>query len=143
VAAFSRKSFQRQFRVPGLLAFAARLGGEIVGMLLWYQQGDVAYYHLGAYSQPGYDEEASFVLFPHCFDRLKRAGVRWVNLGAGAGLGADASDGLTRFKRGWTDGSRTAYLAGRIFDREKYQALSASAAPGETDFFPAYRAKTK
>ncbi|HEY0972520.1 MAG TPA: GNAT family N-acetyltransferase [Gemmatimonadales bacterium] len=139
VAAFSRESFAAQLAVPGIVALRAVRGGDTVGMTLWYQQGDVAYYHLGAYSDAGYEAGAAFALFAEAFTHFRGA-VHWLALGAGAGLRADDGDGLSRFKRGWATGTRVAYLCGRVLDPRRYAALvRAAGAEGEEDFFPAYR----
>jgi hypothetical protein len=137
-AAFSPFSLTRQLEVSGLSMFCARHEGEIVGMTLWYTQGDTVYYHLGAYSERGYALRASFGLFWHALEHFTEAGRRRLSLGAGAGLKGDTGDGLSRFKRGWSTGTRTTYLCGRIFDRPLYAQL-AGARGQATDYFPAYR----
>lgn len=132
--AFSFESFRRQMTVPGLVAFAARAAGEIVAMQLWYVVGEVAYNHLAAADETGYALGASYALHDAAIAEL-RSRVRWIHLGAGSGLdGGD--EGLTQFKRGWANGTRTAYFCGRICDPATYARLSASAGGG---FFPAYR----
>src|SRR5262249_25176373 len=123
LSAFSRESFARQLRVPGLVAFRAFRDDETLGMLLWYAQGNRAYYHLGAYSSAGYDLRASFALFSHSIEYFAQQGIAWLNLGAAAGVDADAESGLNRFKRGWSTGTRTAYFCGRIFDQKRYQEI--------------------
>lgn len=138
VAAFSRESFAGQLRVPGCVAFRASLGGETVGMLLWYAQGEVAYYHLGAYSERGYEARASFALFSRAIAEFARRGLRWLCLGGGAGA-SDASSGLGRFKSGWATGTRTAYFCGRVLDREAYARIVAAKGVVPTRYFPAYR----
>lgn len=140
IAAFSAISFERQLEVPGLTAFAARLDDEVVGITLWYRQGSCAYYHLGAYSGRGYELRASFGLFWHAIDHFARTGLRMLDLGAGAGLSSEGDDGLSRFKRGWSNASRTAYLCGRIFDRDAYNALAQARGQADSAYFPAYRA---
>jgi hypothetical protein len=136
-AAFSRSAFAAQLAVPGLVALRARLEEATVAILLWYRQGDVAYYHLGAYSEEGYRSHASFALFWTALKTFRERGVRWLDLGAGAGLGEGAASGLDRFKRGWSTGTRPAYLCGRIFDHRTYEALAGGRA---ARYFPAYRA---
>lgn len=137
-AAFSDQSLTAQLRVPGMIAWRAEAGGETVGMVLWYVQGDVGYYHLAAYSDEGYRLRASFAIFWRALEYFAASGLRWLNLGAGAGLQA-AEDGLTRFKRGWSTGTRTAMLCGRVFDRAEYDALIRARQIGATSYFPAYR----
>lgn len=139
-AAFSRRSLAAQLAVPGIVALRADRGGETVGMTLWYERDDVADYHLGAYSEAGYAHGAASAIFAAALAHF-RDRVRWLALGAGAGVASDGEDGLSRFKRGWATGTRTAYLCGRVLDAPAYAALApghgAGVAPG---YFPAYRA---
>lgn len=140
IAVFSRRSFTRQLQVPGLVVFRAMSEGSTVGMLLWYVMGDVAYYHLGAYSDVGYEFRASFALFSFAIDYFADLRLRWLNLGAGAGTQGTMDDGLSRFKRGWSNSMRTAYFCGRVFDRAKYQEIvSQSVGLPQTGYFPLYR----
>lgn len=143
ISSFSSASFEKQLQVPGMVMFKAMQENRTVGMTLWYVQGDAAYYHLGAYSQLGYDLRASFALFWRVMETFAADGLRWLSLGAGAGAATDAGSeetaGLARFKRGWATGSQTAYLCGRVFDAVRYAALTKAndLAPGS--YFPAYR----
>jgi hypothetical protein len=139
VATFSRAAFARQFEVPGLVVFQALYRGAPVGMLLWYVQNEVAYYHLGAHNALGYRLGSSFALFWRALECFRDNGLQWLDLGAGAGVSADGSDGLTRFKRGWATGTRPAYFCGRIFDRDKYAWIVEAKGVADTAYFPAYR----
>ncbi len=139
ISAFSRTSLGMQLKVPGMVAMRARSDAETVGMLLWYAQDGRAYYHLGAYSNRGYDLRASFALFRYSLDYFAQQGFSWLNLGGGAGSASDAESGLTRFKRGWSTGTRTAYFCGRIFDRARYEQIAKAKGNNATDYFPAYR----
>ena len=139
VAAFSRESFARQLAVPGVVALRAVRDGATEGMLLWYVQGDVAYYHLGAYSERGYELRASFALFQHAMELFARRGLGWLCLGAGAGSAAGGESGLSRFKQGWSTGVRTAYFCGRVLDRDRYDEIALAKGAAPTNYFPAYR----
>lgn len=139
ITAFSRETFAKQLTVPGMVVFRSMVGGETVGALLWYVQGDVAYYHLGAYSQQGYDLRASFALFSKAIEYFSEAGLRWLSLGGGAGVSGSGTDGLSRFKQGWSTGSRTAYFCGRILNRAMYDRLVEKRKIPATQYFPAYR----
>lgn len=138
IPAFSKKAFIKQLRVPGIVAFRAVCEDTIVGMLLWYVQGNVGYYHLGASSDLGYELRASFGLFWFAVDYFAANGLRWLSLGAGAGV-RGSTDGLIRFKRGWSTGTRTVYFCGRIFDQNKYLKIVKAKNIPETEYFPAYR----
>jgi hypothetical protein len=139
IAAFSKDSFRKQLRVPGITAFRAIRGGITAGMLLWYVQGEVAYYHLGAYSDDGYELGASFALFDYAIKFFAERELKWLSLGGGAGIQSQ-EPGLNRFKQGWSTGTRTAYFCGRVFDRAKYQEVVKTLNLPATKYFPAYRA---
>jgi len=139
IPAFSRSAFARQMNVPGIVLFRAVCEEATVGMLLWYVQGKVGYYHLGASSARGYELRASFALFLFAIEYFVANGLRWLNLGAGGGVKNDGTNGLNRFKRGWSTGTRTAYFCGRIFDHARYSEIIRATGTSATDYFPAYR----
>ncbi len=136
--AFSRRCLERQLAVPGLRLFSASAEGRIVGLHLWYVQGDVAYGHLGATNQLGYDLMASYALYAFAIEQL-RPEVRWLALGSSPGRSDDdEADGLKRFKQGWATETRQAYLCGKVLQPEMYSRLSTEAR-AEPRYFPAYR----
>ena len=141
LARFSRASFARQLSVPGLTTFRAVHENQTVGILLFYFTKDTGYYHLGAYSTKGYELDASFALFWTLLQYSANIGLRWLSLVAGAGAEGDNSDVLSRFKRGWSTETRTAYFCGRIFDPISYRKIvSMQQNLIKTTYFPAYRA---
>jgi hypothetical protein len=137
IAQFSPLAFARQLSVPGCTAYAASHAGEICGATLWYVNGEVAYYHLAAYSDRGYELGASFALFWTALADFAKLGIRWAALGAGAGTTA-APSGLTRFKQGCATETRPVYFCGRVLQPETYRRLTRNAPPG-VSYFPAYR----
>lgn len=140
LTAFSANSLRAQLAVPGISMFRAIRSNETVGVTLWYTDREVVYYHLGAYSELGYELEASFALFWRALEFFSSELLQWLDLGAGAGISVkDTADGLTRFKRGWATGTRTAYFCGRIFDQSKYDEAVRIRDVSSTNYFPAYR----
>lgn len=139
-AAFSAVSLTKQIALPGMMAFRAMLGGQTVGMQLWARHGDVACYHLAAYDQAGYDNRASYALTWQALRYWQSEGMAWAHLGGGGGLN-DATDGLTRFKAGWSDTEKTAWIAGRICHPKEYERLLLTSSRGGATFFPGYRSK--
>ena len=136
IKAFSRDAFAAQLETPGLTVLRAVVGGTTVAAHLWYTHGDVATSHLAALSDRGYSLNASYALYDFAIEFFGDK-VRWLNLGAGAGIDGANDDGLTRFKRGWATGTRTAYFCGRVLNPERYDALTAGLP--DTAYFPAYR----
>jgi hypothetical protein len=139
IRTFSKRSFIKQLSVPGVVMFRAVHDGATVGILLWYVQNQIGYYHLGAYSDVGYELRASFILFDHAIKYFASHNVRWLSLGAGAGIKNDTTDGLSRFKAGWATGTRTAYFCGRILNHEAYREILRLKNLPQTKYFPAYR----
>jgi hypothetical protein len=138
IGAFSRSAFLQQLNIPGIVVFRAVHGGSTVGMLLWYVMKHVAYYHLGAYDPVGYELRASFALFLFAIQYFSTTAARWLDLGGAAGVAAsNAMDGLTRFKRGWSTGTRPAYFCGRILNPSLYEQLAKNMPA--SDYFPIYR----
>jgi hypothetical protein len=139
IAKFSARSFAQQFRSPGMRVFRAARGSQTVGILLWLHSGDVAYYHLGACSELGYQVGAAFALFDAALGQFAADGVRWAALGGGAGWRTAIEDGLARFKQGWANARRTVWFCGKILNPGSYEQLVAGRRGQPTEFFPAYR----
>jgi hypothetical protein len=139
IKAFNREAFAIQLSIPGMVMLRADDAQGPVGMHLWYVQGEVAYSHLAAFNDRGYDAMAAYALYWHAITWFTGK-VKYLNIGSGAGVSTDATDGLTRFKRGWANASRPVWFCGRVFDREVYDRLSSERAPAGTAYFPAYRA---
>ena len=135
---FSRAAFAQQLKVPGIVAFRAVDNSGTVGGHLWYIDGDRAYSHLAAFAPAGYAANASYALYAKALEYFPSQ-VRWLDLGAGAGLNTAAEDGLSRFKRGWSNAVRTSYFCGRVLDRQRYDELTRQRCPESTTYFPAYR----
>ena len=138
ISAFSAGSLRKQLQVPGLEMFLAHYNDETVGIMLMYVQGEVAYYHLAAYSEAGYKLRASYALVAHVLNFFAPR-LRWISLGAGSGVHGDPSDGLTRFKNGWATGTRQAFICGRIFNPDLYHDLVRKRGLKGNDYFPLYR----
>jgi len=101
IKAFSRQAFQKQLRVPGMIAIRALESGTLVGAHLWYEQRGVAYSHLAAASERGYELNCSYAIYAAALEYF-RTKVKRIDFGAGAGT-ALADDGLSRFKSGWSN----------------------------------------
>ncbi|MGZ3846364.1 MAG: GNAT family N-acetyltransferase [Flavisolibacter sp.] len=138
ISAFSRAAFEKQLSLPGTVVLRATHNDVTVGAQIYFVQGDVVHCHLGAASQNGYKlgvvPALDFYSIEYFSDK-----VHWLNLGGGAGITSDGTDGLSMYKKGWSTETRTAYFCGRIFDRERYAEIAKAKAIASTDYFPAYR----
>jgi len=138
IQAFSKDIFSKQLTTPGIVMFRALYKDKVVGAHLWCEQGQVAYSHLTAFNVDGYQLNASYALYFNALQDFSKK-LRWVNLGAGAGVSSDGNDGLSRFKKGWSTETRTVYFCGCVFDQMKYREITLAKGVAETDYFPSYR----
>ena len=138
IKAFSRDAFSLQLAVPGIVMLRAIHDDKTVGAHLWYKQDNVIHSHLAASSPLGYDLMTAYALYSAALEMFAGE-ADWINFGAAAGAASDGATGLANFKKGWASETRTAYLCGRILDKQRYdQAVIAANAPNNA-YFPAYR----
>jgi hypothetical protein len=138
IKAFSEKTFEALLSMQNLVMFRAESDGDIIGAHLWLTSGNIGYSHLAAFDSTGYELMAAYALYREAIDFFSNS-LRWLDIGSGAGVNTRSDDGLTQFKRGWTDKSRTAYLCGKILDHSKYSELASDVSASKTSYFPLYR----
>jgi len=138
IRAYSPRAFSVQLAIPGMVVVRARHRGVTVGAQLWFQHQDIAYGHVLAFNQAGYDEGAPYALYWFALEHFMGK-VRWCTMGGVSGTDVALSGGLSQFKRGWATTTRTAYFCGRVFDRAKYDELVLAKGRAPDGFFPAYR----
>ncbi len=138
LSAFSRPAFERLADVEGLTAVAAFVEGVVVSMHLWLADpaSKQGYSLLAATSPEGYRRSAAYAVNDVSLRLL--ADLTCLNLGGGAGLATEQEDGLTYFKRGFSNREVQAYFCGAILDENRYAALSNGMIEAATPF-PAYR----
>jgi hypothetical protein len=144
IQAFSRTAFTKQLSIPGTVVFRAVHNGATVGADWYFLDGEAGYAHLSALSTEGYRVRASYALLWCAIEYfinndLDNRKMRWLNLGSGAGVESNDTDGLSIWKRGWSTGTRTAYFCGRIFHHERYWTIAKAKGISATTYFPAYR----
>lgn len=142
IKAFSQSSFALQLQIPGVVLFRASHNGATVGAHMWFLQGGVAYSHLAAYNDQGYELGAAYALYWTAIQMFKERfarEIRWIDLGGGAGIAMNGGDGLGAFKRGWTTKVKTKYMCGKIIDSDAYKYLTRQGEQMADLYFPAYR----
>lgn len=138
IRAFSRNAFARQLTIPGVVMFRVLHQGTVVAAHLHFLQDRFCYGNLAGISALGQELMASYALYWSEIEYFTGK-ADWIDWGAGAGIKAGASDGLTQFKQGWSTGTRTSWFCGRILNQKRYAELAATAACETTGYFPAYR----
>jgi hypothetical protein len=135
-ASFPDPYFPVLAETPAFTALAAYVEGEVAGMTIWFEHAGVAVYHLAAASELGYANGAAYALNDAAIAHFGAAAV--IDLGGGAGLADDPSDGLFRFKQGFANAETVAHLCGAVLDPATYARLGAGRT-SEASYFPAYR----
>lgn len=135
---FSRAAFIKQLKVPGIVMLRALYQKICVGINLWYTNENRCYSHLAAYDDIGYKIGASYALYWKSLEYFHKR-VEWLDLGAGAGLRNQSSDGLSQFKKGWSNESKSVYFCGKILHHDKYSLLTKNKIFFNNNYFPLYR----
>jgi hypothetical protein len=138
IAAFSRSSFAAQLSVPGMVVLWASYGGEPVAATLYFVHDGVAHGHVLGSTDVGYEHGALYALIWSAIEHFRNS-VRWINLMGVPGAQDVGSEGIRRFKLGWTRQTRTAWLCGRILNLERYAEIVRATGTSQTRYFPAYR----
>jgi hypothetical protein len=138
IKAFSREAFRQQLSLPGVVLFLASRDGAVIGANIWIVQNNVAYAHLLAMDDAGYEMRAAYALTHSALEHM-RGFAKWADLGGNAGAESDSDAGLSSFKSGWATEKRTAFLCGRILQPERYAELTRCTGTEDASYFPAYR----
>ncbi len=138
IKAFSRKSFARLLRIPGIFMLRAVYENTTIGAQIYLLQEDAVHRHLSASSEVGYKIRSSYALDWYSIKYFSDK-ARWLILGGSAGLEQDYTDGLNAYKRGWSTITRPVYFCGRIFNHERYEEIVKVKNIVATDYFPVYR----
>ena len=134
--AFSPEAFARQAAIPGLLALKASVDDRVVAMHWYLISEGVAYAHLVAMHPDAYRVHADAAMLWTAIELLAEK-LSWLDLGAGSA--ADASDGLSQFKAGWSSTTEPSTICGRVLDTERYRQLVTACPETDQPYFPEYR----
>lgn len=121
--------------LPGVRTFAAFLEGAMVSAHVFVIHEDYAVSHLAASSPDGYRNGAAYAVNALAVEALTDCEA--INFGGGAGAADDGTDGLVRFKKGFSNRIASSWICGAVLDQQAYRALSTGA--DDQGFFPAYR----
>ncbi len=123
----------------GVTTVAAFAGEEFASAHIWFHDERNVYAHLAASTETGYKLRCAFAVYDHAIQLFKASHV--LDFGGGAGVEPGETDGLSEFKKGFSNFQRQNYLCGKILDHDGYAdtCLRAGVDPGTTAFFPAYR----
>lgn len=133
---FDVDQIRNQLDVPGTILFSAETDTDFLGYMLFYLEWPNVRYHLGCYFDEGYAYNASFSLMNAAINFFSNMGCEFLVLGAGSGV-VSSSEGLERFKSGWTKYTKQNFIMKKVINKEVYDLLSKDK---DTKYFPAYRA---
>lgn len=137
-ADFPDSYFLSLFNVPGIMLLEAYPKGsrEPCGQITYLLDGEYAYYHLAAYNEEGYANNASFGMMHSAIEYFRSLGVNKLLLGGSAGMIEDENDGLARFKKGFSNKSIKNHILGKVLNESKYNEFSKGI---NKEYFPLYR----
>jgi len=138
IRAFSKYGFQIQLSIPNTHYFRVLHKDQAVGGNLFFIQNNVAYAHLSAFTDEGYELGAPYAVKWVALEYLSSL-VNWINFGGSTHNEGDSISGLDKFKKGWSNWIEKSYYCGKILDREKYEEIKYNKGIGDNSWFPQYR----
>lgn len=140
--AYSREQIKMLLEVPGSVLFRVLHYNnifhlpDVVNYSLFYIDGPNVYYQLSSMSSKGYKANANFIMMHEAITFFKGLGFDKLLLGA---VPDGGSDGLLRFKKGFSTSSSWNYIIKHVNNQPLYDKLC----EGKEDngFFPLYRSK--
>ncbi len=117
---FPESYFDKLFNLQNTKLFGVEFKGQIVNMVIILESFPFCYYHLGASDPEYYFLNGN----PFLFDQLIKfyqQKFKIFYLGGGATPAPD--DSLLRFKRKFSPDTKPFFIAGKIFNKEKYDHL--------------------
>ena len=138
IRAFSRIAFSHQFNIPGTIILQAIYEDQIVGAQVYFSHNEFVYCHLGTSSELGYKVGAIYALDAYSIEFFKDK-ASWIDLGGGVGVSNNVLDGLSQYKKGWTNETRKTFLCGKILNQQKYSEIIEREKITPSDYFPVYR----
>lgn len=116
---FDREYFQKLYDLPFSRLYAVRDDKEIVSTAFVLYGKDIAHIHLSANRSEKMRLNGNYLLFDNIFDKAAENGCKYTFLGGGRTNMQD--DTLLRFKRQFSSLTLPFYIAGKIFDKERYR----------------------
>lgn len=124
-------------QMDNVVAFGAFIDNQLVSCHIWVEYEGYAHSHLAASNDQGYASRAAYALNDFALHYFKDHTI--VNFGGGAGIN-DENNGLSKFKKGFSNKEVDALICGKILDQKRYDELIVlNGVSAKTNFFPAYR----
>ncbi len=132
---FSHESFRQLADCQGLHTVGAYWNDLLVSCHLWFEHEGRVWSHLAASNDDGYANGAAYAIYDVALQHFSR---QLVNLGGAAGIERDSSDGLARFKAGFSNRTTIAHIFGSVLNPSVYAVLTQPTL-SSGGYFPAYR----
>ncbi|APF18390.1 hypothetical protein Calab_2794 [Caldithrix abyssi DSM 13497] len=115
---FPKTYFENLFKLKNAKLFGILYEDKIINMVVVLESAPICYYHLGASIPEYYALNGN----PFLFDQLiQYYRSRFSIFYLGGGATSAENDSLLRFKRKFSPTTKPFYIAGKIFNKEKYQ----------------------
>ena len=136
----SLDTIEQQLAVPGAVLITAHDAVGLAGATLFFDHGATVTAHLMFLSERAVHNKATYALIFAGLEECEKRGCCFVNLGGATGTKDDLSDGVARFKKRWTENTRSAWICGSVLNATLYQQLERESRCQSASYFPSYRA---
>jgi hypothetical protein len=136
---YSNHMLATQLALPGARVFEVRDQAATIAIACFMEVGEYAYAYLLGCSNEARSRFAIYGLYGCALDYYQNR-VRAIDFGGNSGLVDNGQDGLSLFKKGWSNTTKTSYLCKKILNHDLYKNLCRDHCASDPSFFPAYRA---
>ncbi len=117
---FPEAYFKQLFELPEAKLYGVEYEGKIVNMVVMLESTPFCYYHLGASDPQYYSLNGNPFLFDQLIQRYQKTFTIFY---LGGGATPDPEDSLLRFKRKFSPETTPFFIAGKIYNKTKYDDL--------------------
>jgi hypothetical protein len=119
---FDKEYFQKLNELDDVNLYTVKFDGEVISSGFFFLSGDYAHYHLSSNNSAFYKLNGNYSLLENVAAAAKEKGCKYFLLGGGRTASID--DSLLKFKMKFTKNSLPFYIAGDVYNRQKYDQLN-------------------
>ncbi len=138
---FDLQYFRNLLNLDGVYLYEVVYEGKTIAMSFFMHTSKIAYYHLSANDIDYLKLNANYFLLDNAFEEAKKWGAEYLLLGGGRSN--NINDSLLKFKQKYSPLTKKFFIAGKIYNRHKYDSYNnlwrAQDTNRDTPYFLKYR----
>lgn len=116
---FDMQYFHNLLNIDGVHLYEVVYEGKSIAMSFFMCTSEIAHYHLSANDSNYLKLNANYFILDNAFEEARKMNAKYFLLGGGRTN--DANDSLLRFKQKYSKFTKPFYIAGMIYNHDKYR----------------------